>query len=128
MQTPDPPLLARVTAHLVFFITTWFTILLNKSYAMMLSHKMQYRCRLHLSLFACRDRNTFHCNSCFYSHHFTHDTCSQLLHLSSFPADDSNEGTMDLRPKIKMSPPMTGDPDMHARQMESFDHLIGTYG
>lgn len=33
---------------------------------------------------------------------------------------------MDLRPKIKMSLPVTGDPDMHARQMESFDHLIGT--
>ena len=51
------------------------------------------------------------------------------MNIRSFPADDSSDGNgnMDLRPKMKISPPITGDPDMHARQLESFDHLIGMY-
>lgn len=54
---------------------------------------------------------------------------SYNLNIRSFPADDSSDGNgnMDLRPKMKISPPITGDPDMHARQLESFDHLIGMY-
>lgn len=131
LQTPCPPLLAGVRAHLFFWPATWFTILLNDSHTIMLYRAsldlLQAKYIIYLSLFSCKDYSTSQWNSCFKSHHFTHDTSSLLLHLSSFPADDSNEGTMDLRPKIKMSPTVTGDPDMHARQMESFDHLIGTY-
>jgi hypothetical protein len=134
LQTPCPPLLARVRALSAFSLTTS----LNFSYTVMLCHT---------SLHPSQVKSRISAISAGYTCHYLHaksTTCPStilpfnltisltipllLLHFSSFPADDSNEGTMDIRPKIKMSPPVTGHPDMHSRQMESFDHLIGTYG
>lgn len=62
LQTPCPPLLAGVRAHLLFWPATWFTILLNDSHTIMLYRAsldlLQAQYIIYLSLFSCKDYST----------------------------------------------------------------------